>query len=216
MSLHTEIVSFINEFSIQKYLEIGLGDQVNFNNIQVPYKVGISPDASTVFSDNYRIYGNTSDDGFKLIQDQKFDLIFIDGLHEYTQVVRDLHNSLDLLLNDGIIIIHDVNCINDKPDVCFDKIRELNIQSGWCGDVWKIVFHINQFFNLVDYVTIYDQDWVGFTVIWKRQPFIQFLREPNPYPCDNLTRHYAMCNSSVFNFTTLKSAIATIKFNKGL
>ena len=44
----------------------------------------------------------TSDEYFKKFKD-KFDLIFIDGLHHYNQVEKDIYNSLEIL-NDKRII----------------------------------------------------------------------------------------------------------------
>jgi hypothetical protein len=40
---------------------------------------------------------------------ERYDLIFIDGLHEEDQCLRDLDNSLQRLSEEGFIIAHDVN-----------------------------------------------------------------------------------------------------------
>ena len=39
---------------------------------------------------------------------KKFDVIFIDGLHEYYQIRKDVINSLKYLDKNGYIVIHDL------------------------------------------------------------------------------------------------------------
>jgi len=36
-----------------------------------------------------------------------YDVIFIDGLHYYKQVLKDIKNSLKILNKDGFILVHD-------------------------------------------------------------------------------------------------------------
>ncbi len=219
MALHSEIETFIKTFNVQNYLEIGLGDGINFLNLDVPFKTGISPSVEHIDTDSVCVHEVTSDIGFQLIQDKTFDLIFIDGLHEYKQVVRDINNALKLLSDDGFIIIHDVNCLADKPAEVFVK-REFHPGGfPWCGDVWKAVFHIAWYIDEVRHLTIHDQDWCGFTVLWKDtedETCVELTTPDNQYPCESFDRKYAMCNSHVFNFTTLESAIETTKHIRGI
>lgn len=39
---------------------------------------------------------------------QKFDLVFIDGLHHSDQVLKDINNSLSFLEPNGVIMCHDI------------------------------------------------------------------------------------------------------------
>jgi predicted O-methyltransferase YrrM len=48
-----------------------------------------------------------SDDYFK-INDDKYDIIFIDGLHEYRQVLKDIINALNNLTHTGVVLLDDV------------------------------------------------------------------------------------------------------------
>ena len=48
----------------------------------------------------------TSDDFFR-INKNKFDVIFIDGLHEYQQAVNDIENSLGCLNENRVILLDD-------------------------------------------------------------------------------------------------------------
>jgi len=125
-----------------KYLEIGCDTNLVFNSIPITKndKIGIDPvRGGTVRS--------TSDDFFKN-NDQFFDIIFIDGLHEYKQCRKDVINSLKYLNKDGAIFIHDLIPVDWKtehvPRIC----------DQWNGDVWKIIFEIlnskNLIFKIVD------------------------------------------------------------------
>ena len=47
----------------------------------------------------------TSDKFFK--DNEKFDIIFIDGLHTFEQTIKDIDNSIKFLRDKGVILIHD-------------------------------------------------------------------------------------------------------------
>ena len=93
------VKSIIDKKKYNSYLEIGTFKDELFNKINCKYKVGVDP----VSGGNVR---KTSDDFFKT-NSQKFDLIFIDGLHHYKQVKKDIVNSLNALNDKGIILMHD-------------------------------------------------------------------------------------------------------------
>ena len=78
---------------------------------------------------NYRM---TSDKFFKTNDHLKFDVIFIDGLHEYEQCQRDCLNSIKQLEKGGIIFLHDL-----LPRSIFEQ-EVPRKQSKWSGDVWKV------------------------------------------------------------------------------
>ena len=68
----------------------------------------------------------------------RFDLIFIDGLHEHQQVLRDVDNALDCLLPGGTIVLHDcMPCAQAQQVVPRPKPH-----SFWTGDVWKAIFDL--------------------------------------------------------------------------
>lgn len=71
-----------------------------------------------------------SDDFFReLPEDTLFDIIFIDGLHEHTQVDRDIDNALQHLSEKGIIVLHDTN-----PPTYLHTTR--GVDGCWTGDVY--------------------------------------------------------------------------------
>jgi hypothetical protein len=132
------IVNFyVNKFSRPiSYLEIGCFKNELFYSVPVLNKVGVDP----ICGGNYR---NTSDSFFEH-NESKFDVIFIDGLHQYDQVWKDVKNSLSCLSPDGYILIHDVLPRNSKEQ------NLPRITSEWLGDCWKILFdiHDNPFLDL--------------------------------------------------------------------
>jgi hypothetical protein len=116
----TEIIqSIIDQNQYKTYLEIGLGDMVNFEALQVDYKQGVDPEF------------NVSSDEFFESNRQTFDLIFIDGLHHSEQVEKDIVNAWNCLNPKGQILIHDI-----KPPT-FDSQVVPRKQKVWCGDVWR-------------------------------------------------------------------------------
>jgi hypothetical protein len=119
------ILKIINKKNYQSYLEIGCDDDKIFNSINLKNKIGVDP----FVGGNYR---GTSDDFF-LKNKNSFDCIFIDGLHTYAQVKKDILNSINSLNKDGIIILHD--CLPQTLSAqTVPRSRYL-----WNGDVWKAI-----------------------------------------------------------------------------
>ena len=87
----------IHKYSFENYLEIGCDKDQSFSKIKVKNKVGVDPISGGTIRD-------TSDNFFKTNND-KFDLIFIDGLHHYSQVIKDIYNSLKILNKNGFILV---------------------------------------------------------------------------------------------------------------
>jgi len=75
----------------------------------------------------------TSDDFFKKISKYKmYDIVFIDGLHLFQQVSKDIENSLNHLNPKGTIVVHDCNPVNKKA-----QLENRNKIKKWNGTVWK-------------------------------------------------------------------------------
>ena len=115
----------IDKYSFKKYLEIGCDDDASFSKIKIEKKIGVDPFSGGTIRD-------TSDNFFKNNNDF-FDIIFIDGLHIYDQVIKDINNSLKFLNKDGFILIHD--CLpRTKAHQAIPRYR-----GSWNGDVWKAI-----------------------------------------------------------------------------
>jgi predicted O-methyltransferase YrrM len=58
-------------------------------------------------SDRYLHLRMTSDEAYPYLADDKFDFVFIDGLHTYEQVKKELNNYGELIRVGGVIACHD-------------------------------------------------------------------------------------------------------------
>lgn len=122
----TQIInSLIKKINAQKYLEIGVADGKNFEQIVCEYKVGVDPNQqskATIFQKSDEFFASNS---------MIFDIIFIDGLHHASQVYADISNSLSILSTNGYIICHDML----PPSEDYQLVPP--IQNLWTGDCWK-------------------------------------------------------------------------------
>ena len=146
------IQKIIDKKKYQSYLEIGCFDNSTFSKIKINHKIGIDPNSG----------GNkkmTSDEFFSQ-SNEKFDCIFIDGLHIYEQARQDILNSVKFLKTDGIIILHD--CL---PNKIWNQIVP-QIYGHWNGDVWKAIVEARTLNDLDTYTCIADN---GLGIIFKRK-----------------------------------------------
>ncbi|MCB0798790.1 MAG: class I SAM-dependent methyltransferase [Chitinophagales bacterium] len=183
----------INRISAQihagTYLEIGVNSGMIINNVPVERKIGVDPMLNRTLRykraigiRKFRYYKATSDDFFaysaeKAFENSGVDIAFIDGLHEYEQVVRDIQGTLQYLRPGGVILVHDCNPTNyalaypSKNSI--HEIEELAAKGllpgwngFWNGDVWKAIVHMRIISDDLDIFTL-DLDW-GIGVICKR------------------------------------------------
>lgn len=135
-----------------RYLEIGVEYGYTFSNTHFTNKVGVDPDPKC---DNKNIQKYTSDDYFKKIVDleenekekEMFDVIFIDGMHQSENVLRDFNNSVNVLSKDGYIFLDDILPLNYNEQMKIPRLHYyengiLKYGEEWTGDVWKVVYHI--------------------------------------------------------------------------
>ena len=139
-----EIIQNIIEFKKYKsYLEIGCDRNQNFSNINIDKRVGVDPiEGGTHKMTSNEFFSNNND---------KFDIIFIDGLHQKEQVIKDVKNSLDCLTKYGIILLHD--CL---PRTLWNQVYP-RINSDWNGDVWKAIVECRTYENIDTYTCIADR-----------------------------------------------------------
>lgn len=148
----TDIINFlIQKFNFKNYLEIGVQyPQSNFDKIEIESKTGVEPYPITELHDT--LIKATSDEFFAELKDnEKWDIIFIDGLHTREQCLADILNSLKHLSPNGTILVHD--CL---PTAEYQTTHEDNGRE-WTGDVWKSIVDIKAKDGL-DVSTI-DTDW---------------------------------------------------------
>lgn len=100
-----DIINYLVEKNgYTNYLEIGVQD---YNSccakINTPNKTAVDPAPR-----NQCDFVGTSDAFFaQLDPNVKYDIVFVDGLHQDEQVTRDIENSLKHLTDNGTIVVHD-------------------------------------------------------------------------------------------------------------
>ena len=147
-----DLIKFLIEKNGYKdYLEIGCDQNQLFSKVEIDNKIGVDPFSGG----NIR---KTSDAFFSSNTD-KFDIIFIDGLHTYDQVKKDIINSVKCLKENGIVLVHD--CMPDS----LGKQAVPRFKMKWNGDVWKAIVDLRQSEELDIYTCEMDE---GIGVIKKR------------------------------------------------
>ena len=152
----------IKKNNYKNYLEIGCDQNQLFSKVKIDHKIGVDP----VSGGNIR---KTSD---KFFEENKsdFDIIFIDGLHTFQQVKKDILNSVSCLKDNGIILVHD--CMPDS----LGKQAVPRYKMQWNGDVWKAIVDLRQQEELDIYTCEMDQ---GIGVITnKKNTSILYLDKP--------------------------------------
>lgn len=138
------INSFIDKLGYTRYLEIGTAAGTCFSKIKCKHKVGVDPKGRVGLK-------MTSDQFFKKNK-EKFDIVFIDGLHIDKQVDKDIRNSLRCLRKNGTIILHDCNPPTWKHQAVPRQ------QRAWNGTVWKSIVKL-RVKNPNLHVLVIDTDW---------------------------------------------------------
>ena len=141
------INTYIKHYSFKSFLEIGHDRGQAFDQIDIEHKESVDISPTTMPT-----YVMSSDDFFEKY-DTKYDIIFIDGLHEHAQVDRDIHNSLAHLNKGGVIIMHDCHPVSEACQKhCFSWPG-----GAWTGDCWKAFIKNRAMLPYEMYV--WDHDW---------------------------------------------------------
>ncbi|MBU2634663.1 MAG: class I SAM-dependent methyltransferase [Nanoarchaeota archaeon] len=180
------IQEILNKIKGRNYLEIGVANGDTFTSIDAMLKIGVDPGNPSdkikeIIGDNINYFQMKSDDFFKnsenIPYDYKIDVVFIDGLHEFKQVIRDVENCLKYLNKRGVIILHDCNPFNEITSIPANSYEEakkkaiskgLNWTGAWNGDVWKAIVYLRSKHNDLNIFT-FDCD-CGLGIITKGKP----------------------------------------------
>lgn len=147
MKRYDLINELISKYNFSSFLEIGHFVGECFNAVEVDIKESVDPDPNTKPT-----HILTSDDYFKSTKNT-FDIIFIDGLHEYKQVYRDIKNSLEHLNKGGVIVMHDCH---PNSEAC-QRHSEIYPGGEWTGDCWKAF--VKSRAELPYEMYVWDHDW---------------------------------------------------------
>jgi len=150
----------------QTYLEIGVCRGATFNGVSLSRKVGVDPNfrfnVEEYRKEGTELYALTSDQYFAEARgSKKFDIIFLDGLHQFYQTFRDFCNSLVCSHDRTVWLIDDVFPVDvysslktQRESIKFRRRERDDDSSEWHGDIYKLIFAIHDFFPTVSYVTL--------------------------------------------------------------
>lgn len=125
----TVVNKLVSRVESPAYLEIGCADNLLFDRVTAAHKVGVDP----AKGGTHRM----TSDAFFAVNRDAFDVVFIDGLHHYGQVRRDIVNALGVTPVGGWIALHDM-----LPRDWIEEHVPQIATSRWTGDGWKAAFEL--------------------------------------------------------------------------
>ena len=168
------INSIINVNDFNSYLELGLGNGDTWNIVECSRKVGV--DNNQDIANRLSGVCSTTDEYLENCT-ETFDLIYIDALHEKSQVLKDFRNSLKILNERGIIVFHDINPLNESQ-----------VSSSASGDVFELWMElVEKYRKHVKVVIGVGGDTVG---IFYKEGFVESL------PYSTMNRGYGYFNEN--------------------
>lgn len=118
----------------RRYLEIGVSKGRTMARVRCAEKVGVDP-APRCEAGAWTLHVVPSDEFFAA-NCERFDLVFIDGLHHAEQVLRDLLHALAVLSANGLILLHDCSPASEAAQ---RRERGAESSADWNGDGWKAI-----------------------------------------------------------------------------
>jgi hypothetical protein len=172
------VQTFLDLFDEPRYLEVGVARGDTFHALSASQKSAVDPhfdfNVSAARRDNPQAsyHEVSSDDYFGSAHAaREFDVIYLDGLHTLEQTLRDFTSALELLAPGGVIVIDDVlpnshfAALPDVDEFLWHRHANFVLDDSWMGDVYRLVFMIDSFFQQVSYRTTADNH--GQLVVWK-------------------------------------------------
>lgn len=173
------IQAYIDRLDARTYLEIGVQRGHLFLEVDAPRKIAVDPHFMISRTNRLRYlpqrllreryFEQTSDEFFERSAPGLFgggklvDVAFVDGLHTYEQVVRDIENCLRYLDPGGVILLHDCNPASAAAAVYALSPEDARARypgwaaGEWTGDVYKSIIALRA--TLTDrHVFVYDTD----------------------------------------------------------
>jgi hypothetical protein len=149
----------------RRYLQIGVSRGAGFHDVKIAERTGVDPDFALdideAANESTRFVKLTSDAFFaNESRLSPYDVVVIDGLHTFEQVVRDLSNVLLCTHDRSAIILDDIvpedvySSVKDNLEADRHRKKDGAPDRGWQGDVFKAIFYIHDFWPSLNYRTI--------------------------------------------------------------
>lgn len=181
------IQELLSLYDQPSYLEIGVFKGETFLPMRAARKVGVDPhfrfdvEAARAGQPNAQFHTLSSDDYFGRVIDpaERFDVIFLDGLHTFGQTLRDFNNAIFHLQPNGVVLIDDVmptswaaSLETQARAYAIKDVLGARDGGNWMGDVYKLVFFLDAFFQQFTFRTVMENH--GQLIGWReRRPQVR-------------------------------------------
>jgi hypothetical protein len=176
------INSLIKKSGYKSYLEIGVNTPAqpgwSHASIEVPTKHGVDPNPEV-----HATFPVPSDEFFAHHIKQKYDIVFVDGLHIFEQAHRDIVNAIEHLNQNGIVVVHDCNPVKEITQ------RRERASDVWHGDVWKAILKLRMERPDLDIRTVDTDEGCGLVRKGQQELFKTELPADQIYKYNFLKKH---------------------------
>ncbi|HXR36957.1 MAG TPA: class I SAM-dependent methyltransferase [Candidatus Binataceae bacterium] len=200
------------QLGARRYLEIGVAEGNTFRDVEIAERTAVDPhfrfDTNELANEFTRFVKDTSD-GFFAAEplSPPYDIVYIDGLHTFEQVVRDISNTL-LRTHRRSVVVLDDTVPSDVYSALWDQESANRYRTAalggttyaWHGDVYKAVFYIHDFWPSLNYRTITDAGNPQ-TLVWRavggnRQPLFNNLERISRLNYFDLQEHFGVMQTA--------------------
>lgn len=178
-------INFLSKkLAAKRYLEIGVETGITFHQVDCEIKTGVDPHFLFDPSMAYGLNQHGSCDYHAISSDlffrrhkrggEPYDIVFIDGLHHFDQVMRDFVNALSFSHPRTVFVIDDTlpcdvfSAMRDQDQAI--KLRNQYsqgvISNAWHGDVYLFVLLMPIYFPSYRFRTIMGSGGNPQTVVW--------------------------------------------------
>ena len=137
------IVEIVKQLNCKSYLELGVYDGTTLSKVNKYVDRLISVDIKDIRTEKIGEFHLKTTDEFFTNFNEMVDIIFIDADHNFESVKKDFTNSLKVLNEFGMIILHDT-----------DPMEERLIEPKYCSDSYKMDTWIRENYLDLDIMTL--------------------------------------------------------------
>jgi methyltransferase family protein len=175
------VQAMLDLFDDPVYLEVGVSRGTTFHALRAARKTAVDPrfrfdteDAAR--EDPTATYHEVTSDVFfgeRVDPAERFEVIYLDGMHTLEQTLRDFTNALGHLAPGGVVVIDDVRPASYLAAIAdIEEHRRLKqavkaSAGAWMGDVYRLVFFLETFFQQITYRTVAENH--GQLVAWRQR-----------------------------------------------
>lgn len=217
------IQRFLDLYVDPAYLEIGVDNSVTFNAVQAARKVAVDicfatkPDLERGGDISCHEVESDAYFGSVITAAERFDVVFLDGLHTQEQTLRDFCNAIAFLAPGGVIVIDDVVPTSyhaSLPDhqlaVHVREALGVNTEDkSWMGDVYRVVFFIQSFFQQFSYALVRETN--AQLVVWREPRSEKSVPRRGLEQIGRLPFESVMLERDAFNAAPLDAIVAAVR-----